>query len=89
VTVPELSGDVAELSATFILFPENVMPGEVEDLDDGREVLGCADTVLTSTEAELWGDDVVVMLDEDDEQDETEEDVDEEQPDLGDTDGIL
>ena len=47
-----------------------------------------AGPLLTSTGFELWGDDVVVIFD-DDEQDVTDEDVEEEHPDLGDTDGIL
>jgi len=56
--------------------------------------VGCvetdADTVLTSTADEFWGeDDVVVMLEDDIELDDAEQEVEEEQVDVGDTEGIL
>lgn len=65
----------------------------MQDLDGGGEVVGCdeidADTVLTSVEHELWGEDVVVMVGDDEDLDEAEEEVEEEHTDLGDTEGIL
>ena len=88
---PRLLGEVKELSPIFIWFPENVILGELIGLDGA---VGCvetdADTVLTSTADEFWGeDDVVVMLEDDIELDDAEQEVEEEQVDVGDTEGIL
>lgn len=89
-----MPGDVEEPSTGFIRLPENAIPGEWQALDGGGEVVGRddidTDTVLTSVDAELGGDDVIVIVGEDDELDEVEdEEVEEDVPNLGDTDGIL
>ena len=88
---PILLGEVKELSPIFIWFPDDVMLGELLGLDGAVVcVEGDADTVLTSTADEFWGDDdVVVMLEDGIELDDTEQEVEEEQVDVGDTEGIL
>lgn len=91
MATPILLVEVKELSPIFVWFPENVILVELLGLD---EAVGCvetdADTILTSTADEFWGDDdVVVMLEDDIELDEAEQEVEEEQVDVGDTEGIL
>ena len=92
--VPEVLDEVAvELSLVFNWLPENATLGDVLDLGADGGVLGWEridpETALTSVDDGAWDGDVVVVMLVGDELEEVDEEIEEEQLELGDEQAIL
>ena len=92
--VPEVLNEVAvELSLVFNWLPENDTLGDVLDLEADGGVLGCEridpETALTSVDDGAWDGDVVVVMLVGDELEEVDEEIEEEQLELGDEQATL
>ena len=92
--VPEVLDKVAvELSLVFNWLPENATLGDVLDLGADGGVLGWEridpETALTSVDDGAWDGDVVVVMLVGDELEEVDEEIEEEQLELGDEQAIL
>ena len=92
--VPEVLDEVAvELSLVFNWLPENATLGDVLDLEADGGVLGWEridpETALTSVDDGAWDGDVVVVMLVGDELEEVDEEIEEEQLELGDEQAIL